>query len=903
MAQQIINTGNVANDGTGESLRDAFTAVNQNFTEIYTAGPVGSNVVISGNTITVTGTNNNVVLAGNGIGNIQANSSIQPSIDAVYNIGGPNSRFNTVYAASFVGNGAGLTGITANVGPIISNADSNVRVLSNAVTMSVQTQPNVVVIGRFNSTFRGNLLPDANVTYNIGSPSLAWNDLYLSGNTIFLNTATIQSNATAITITNQLGGQFVLDGTGTFSNESIFNGLTAVDIPTANGNITMRVGSTPNVAVVSTAGMFVTGQISASGNITGAYIFGNGSQLTGLPESYSNANVAAFLPIYNGLLSGGSANIATTITAGGAISAAGQVQGSSISVAGNVTAAALNATSLSLSGNVISNIQTGGTVTANRVSATGPISTTGNVTGQFLFGDGGFISNITVSGNISASQLGNGSTVLSVGGPGGPILGTVGGTANILDATTQGIFTVGNVSATGNVSGNYFIGNGRFLTGLSPNSIYNGLSEVNIGVANGNVNVNIGSTSNVLVIAAGLASVTGNITATGNVTANNATIVNAIAATTVDAATMLADSMVTSVISSGDSSQIVVNDGLLVNGDIDTNGQVSASGNILTNNTVLALAIDADEVLASNVAATSIAADSVSANSIQSLGTISAVGNITGGNLIAEGTLTATEFVGDLKGSVFADDSSVMVDAVDNRLFAADATISGNLNTANLNATAVVATTVTATGNVTAGNVLAPAGLISAAGNVLANNVGALQSVTGTVISATGNVIGGNVTAVATVSAAGNVEAGNVNAVTAISTTGNVQAANVVGTTVSATGNVIGALVSATGNVEAPKLVAATGVYGNIFTTLIDSDDSSAITVTPDTIFQASVDIENDLTVAGLAEFATVSAQNVQSAGTIHATGNITTEGFFVGNFAGNITGNLTVPGSNTQVT
>ena len=47
MAQQIINTGNTANDGTGESLRNAFTAVNENFSEIYAAGPVDSNVVIS----------------------------------------------------------------------------------------------------------------------------------------------------------------------------------------------------------------------------------------------------------------------------------------------------------------------------------------------------------------------------------------------------------------------------------------------------------------------------------------------------------------------------------------------------------------------------------------------------------------------------------------------------------------------------------------------------------------------------------------------------------------------------------------------------------------------------------------------------------------------------------------
>ena len=41
---------------------------------------------------------------------------------------------------------------------------------------------------------------------------------------------------------------------------------------------------------------------------------------------------------------------------------------------------------------------------------------------------------------------------------------------------------------------------------------------------------------------------------------------------------------------------------------------------------------------------------------------------------------------------------------------------------------------------------------------------------------------------------------------------------------------------------------------------------------------------------------------NTATTGTLSATGNITTAGFFLGNFAGNISGNLNVPGSNTQI-
>ena len=44
MAQQVINIGSVANDGTGDPLRDAFGKINENFTELYQddAGDVNS---------------------------------------------------------------------------------------------------------------------------------------------------------------------------------------------------------------------------------------------------------------------------------------------------------------------------------------------------------------------------------------------------------------------------------------------------------------------------------------------------------------------------------------------------------------------------------------------------------------------------------------------------------------------------------------------------------------------------------------------------------------------------------------------------------------------------------------------------------------------------------------------
>ncbi len=148
MTQQIINVGIEANDGTGEALRTAFEAVNDNFTEVYTAGPVGSNVVIANNTISINGTNGNLILQGNGIGNVVTNSSVRPSVDAVFDLGHANFRYDTVHAAYFQGNGAGLTGITVSAGSQILNANSNVRIadINGPVTVSVNVRSQMIAL-------------------------------------------------------------------------------------------------------------------------------------------------------------------------------------------------------------------------------------------------------------------------------------------------------------------------------------------------------------------------------------------------------------------------------------------------------------------------------------------------------------------------------------------------------------------------------------------------------------------------------------------------------------------------------------------------------------------------------------------------------------------------------------
>lgn len=70
MAQQVINIGGTANDGTGDPLRTAFTKANQNFAELYAKGAAGSNLDLSNNQIEATNSNGNIELMPNGSGRI-----------------------------------------------------------------------------------------------------------------------------------------------------------------------------------------------------------------------------------------------------------------------------------------------------------------------------------------------------------------------------------------------------------------------------------------------------------------------------------------------------------------------------------------------------------------------------------------------------------------------------------------------------------------------------------------------------------------------------------------------------------------------------------------------------------------------------------------------------------------
>jgi hypothetical protein len=76
------------------------------------------------------------------------------------------------------------------------------------------------------------------------------------------------------------------------------------------------------------------------------------------------------------------------------------------------------------------------------------------------------------------------------------VTGSNGGNIAIYDFDKDGVFTTAQVSATGNVTGNYFIGNGSLLTGISASlPVANGTSNFDIATANGNATITANSAS------------------------------------------------------------------------------------------------------------------------------------------------------------------------------------------------------------------------------------------------------------------------------------------------------------------------------------------------------------------------------------------------------------------------
>jgi hypothetical protein len=131
-----------------------------------------------------------------------------------------------------------------------------------------------------------------------------------------------------------------------------------------------------------------------------------------------------------------------------------------------------------------------------------------------------------------------------------------------------------------------------------------------------------------------------------------------------------------------------------------------------------------------------------------SVGTITAAGNVVGGNINTAGLITAT---GNVTGGNFntAGLISATANIVGGNLNATGLSLSGNVVSAlNASTTIVAGTTMSAVGNITGGNLRSVS--LSLSGNVIS------------ALNVTGNIAGGNVIIPGIISSVGNITGGNI---------------------------------------------------------------------------------------------------------------------------------------------
>jgi hypothetical protein len=631
-----------------------------------------------------------------------------------------------------------------------------------------------------------------NITYQFSNVGNTWTRLVstanvITANIISANTLNINNSWTApsVSVTGNVTGNYFL-GNGAFltgvitSVSNIVSGTSNVNIVSSGGNVTVGVGGTGNVAVFATTGEYVTGVMSASGNVTGGNLLTAGSiSATGTLSVTGNATLSG---VTTGNISSGN------IISGGIVSAAGNVTG------GNVTTAGLISATGNISGSYIigngsqltglpagyanSNVVAYGEAgwAGNIIPSSNATYSLGNVTNQwkslYLSNSTLYIANVAV--NIGAGN------VLQVAGA-NVVTSTANGTVSTSGNVAAGnLTTAGQVSATGNISGNYFVGNGRYLSGItsgggavyfqdtaptSPNSgdvwivgntavqliyfsdgdssqwaemeafeTYGGANVTNVPggsiyqIQYNNGNGSFGGSTN-LTFNSNLLSVIGSISATGNI--NSTSNINANANITANAS--------------------ITANANITGGNLTTSGLISATGNILGSAKIL-IGTGASTLTNPVAVFQGSGATYTQVSTFNSTGTGSADVVAYGNNGDDTNSWADMGFT----GNAFSDAAYTVTGAGDGYFFTqGNAGFGGNM----VIATGNVGTTkdiIFATGGFLTGNIKArlynSTGQFSVVGNLTGGNI-----TTAGVMSSTGNAIHGNITTAGIVSASGNI--------------------------------------------------------------------------------------------------------------------------------------------------
>ena len=122
------------------------------------------------------------------------------------------------------------------------------------------------------------------------------------------------------------------------------------------------------------------------------------------------------------------------------------------------------------------------------------------------------VTNALTAGSLVNAKLQNSNIIIgNITANLGDTVTNITGLTSVSSASLVGNVTGATVSVTGNISGNYFFGNGSQLTGIAtgiPTQIVNGTSNVTVGSSGSNITIGVGGTNNVAVFATAGANIT-----------------------------------------------------------------------------------------------------------------------------------------------------------------------------------------------------------------------------------------------------------------------------------------------------------------------------------------------------------------------------------------------------------
>jgi len=678
----------------------------------------------------------------------------------------------------------------------------------------------------------------------------------------------------------------------------IQNGTSNVRIPDVDGNIELNVGGSL-IANIDSTGIVATGVGTFTGNVSGSNltsagvveVTGNviGGNLTTVGLVSATGNVAGGNITTAGVVEATGNVIGENITTVGVVAATGNVSGGNITTAGEVEA----------TGNITGgNVDGGNLVSANFFTGT-LIDGTSNIT-------------ITNNGNIDLVSAGNSTAVIS--GTGLDITGTVdangvGTFGSIITPSVTG--TTGNLTLTAGSSDDYVeirpTGTGQVHVGGfkieslgAPTASTDAATKQYVDdLAQGlaiQAPAIVASTGTLATMSGGTVTYdngTAGVGATLTISGSTLTAIDGITLSTDDrivikdeatsahngiytytsttVLTRATDFDTPTEMAGGDFVFIqqgtiyndtgwVMTDPVTTVGTSDVTfvqfsgaGSFTAGAGLTLTGTEFSVNIDGvtTDIQGGNVVVKTSAQFTTPDIGAATGTSLSATGNVAGGNLTTAGVVSAT---GNITGGNVAGTTGTFTD------------VAGSLTTAAQPNVTSVGTLVdlTVTGNVDGGNINT-GGLVDATGNV---NGGNLTS--GGVVEVTGNVIGGNVTTAGVVAATGNVSGGNLTTAGNIDTTAGIFNGDGFGISNIAAGNIVGLNLSGISNGTSNVDIATAD--GNI-----------------------------TLSVDGTSNVAVIDATGITVGGTIKATGTLTAPAFTAntGLFTGDGGGLSNVAGAN----